>query len=379
MNKQKVIIGLIGLAMLIVVSVLVLHQSQGTNQVGQIKIGVTIPLSGKYAYIGDEIRDGMILAAEEINKQKKDYQIDLIIEDNKGEAKDAVNSVNKFINIDQAEIVISTFTHVTSAIKDLTANNNKILFYMATVSDFAKANKLTFRDYFDAADCGQAIAQVVADKGYKKVAFLSEISENGNQFKKGFKQEAEKLGIEIITEQEIPSDQTDLKTNLLKLKLSEVDALVTNNWRQEDVLMKQLKELNLMSVPSFHWAAPYLPVANTEEMKKLFEENQAISTWYGIAETTDKEKQIEFKVKYRLKYDKEATPDSAYAYDDIYIISQALEACQLDVQDKDCLAEKINQTKLSGVGGYLEFDGQGVSKREILLIQVKDGKWQEIN
>jgi branched-chain amino acid transport system substrate-binding protein len=378
MNKQKVFVGLIGLVLLIVVSALLLHQSKGTNQVNHIKIGVTMPLTGKYAYIGEEIRDGLILATEEINKQKKEYQLDLIIEDNKGEAKDAVNSVNKFINVDQAEIIFSTFTHITSAIKDLTANSNKLLFYMATVPDFAKANKLTFRDYFDAADCGQAIAQAVADKGYKKVAFLSEISENGKQFKNGFVQEAEKLGIKIISEQEIPAEQTDLKTNLLKLNLPEVDALVTDNWKQENILMKQLKELNLLSTPTFHWVAPYLPAANTEEIKKLYEENQAISAWYGITENTDKEKQIEFKVKYRLKYNKEATPDSAYAYDDIYVISQALEACQLNAQNKDCLAEKINSVKYQGAGGYLEFDGQGVSKREIMLIQVKDGKWQEI-
>jgi len=376
--KKKPILGLIGLIIIIGISIFLIHQGQSINNVKQIKIGVTLPLSGKYAYIGEEIRDGMNLAVEEINKEAQAYQIELIIEDNKGEAKEAVNSVNKFINIDQTEIIFSTFTHITSAVKDTVFANKKILFYISTVPDFAQENPYAFRDYCDAADAGPAVAQAVASHGYQKVALLSEKSEQAQRFKQFFTQEAKNLGIKILAVEEVSSDQTDLRTNLLKLKLSEADALVTNNWRQEHVLMKQLKELNLIEIPSFHWAAPYLPISNTEEMKKIYEENQAISTWYGIAETTDREKQIEFKVKYRLRFNKEATPDSAYSYDDIYVIAQALENCQLDLDNKDCIAQQIKQTKYQGVGGYLEFDDNGVSKREVLMIQVKDGQWQEI-
>jgi branched-chain amino acid transport system substrate-binding protein len=376
--KKNIIVGLIGLIIIIGVSIFMIHQGQSTSKIKQIKIGVTLPLSGKYAYIGEEIRDGMILATEEINNESKSHQIDLIIEDNKGEAKEAVNSVNKFINIDQTEIIFSTFTHITSAVKDSVFANEKILFYISTVPDFAQENPYAFRDYFDAADSGQAVAQVVSDQGHQKVALLSETSEQAKRFKDFFTKEAKKLGIKVISIEEVSSDQTDLRTNLLKLNLDQVDCLVTNNWRQEHVLMKQLKELNLIEIPSFHWAAPYLPIANTKEMKRLFEENQAISTWYGLAEMTDKEKQIEFKVKYRLKYDKEATPDSAYAYDDIYVINKALESCNLNLQDKDCISQELLKIKYNGVGGYLEFDENGVSKREVLMIQVKDGQWQEL-
>jgi len=380
MKKKHFLVLILAIIIVLSTTLLINHYSQSKAQPEIIKIGVTIPLSGKYAYIGQEIANGLQMAAEEINNQSKlnNNQIKLIIEDNKGETTEAINSVNKFINVDRVEIVISTFTHITSAIKELTKANNKILFYMSTTPVFAQESKYIFRDYFDAADSGRKIAEAVKAKGFQGVALLTEISEQGQIIEDSFKAAANELGLQIVVQEEVPADLTDLKTSLLKLNLPNADVLVTDNWRQEHILMTQLKELDLLGVPTFHIVAPYLPISNTPEMKAIYQENQAISTWYGMAEATDKEKQIEFKVKYKLKYDQEPTADAAYAYDDIYLIAQALKMCDFDAADKDCFSQAIVSSQLDGVGGHLEFDQDGVSKRYVPLIQVLDGKWQEI-
>jgi len=345
-----------------------------------IKIGATVALSGKYSYIGQQELNGLVMAAEEINNNSgiNGRKLQIIAEDNKGDATEGVNNVNKLINIDNTEIIFSAFTHITNAIKKSVFDNNKILFYASTIPDIAKENKYAFRDYFDSADQGKAIADAVNQQGYKKVAFLTEVSDPCSQSEKAFIEEASKLGINITAREEYQITETDLKTNILKLNLKNADALVACSWRHEHILMKQLKELNLINVPTFHWIAPFFPTSDTPEMRQLFEENGAISCWYGLSEVPDKQIQIDFTEKYRQKYNIQPTADAAYAYDDIYVLANALKACKGKIENKDCIAAQILSTKYDGVGGHLEFDANGVSKREVLLIRVVDGKWEEL-
>jgi len=343
-----------------------------------IKIGATLALSGKYAYIGQAELRGLEMAVDEINKKGgiEGKKLKLIVEDNKGDPTEAVKNVNKLINIDDVDIIFSAFTHITMAIRGIVFKNEKILFYHSTVADIAKENKHCFRDFFDAKDHGKAIADEVHKLGYKKVAFLTEISDQCKEFEDAFQEEASKLGMNIISREEYPVSSKDLKTNLLKLNLNKVDALIVCTWRHEHILMRQLKELGLIKVPTFHWVGPYLPVANTPEMRKLYEENGAISSWYGFSETGNKESQQEFIRKYKEKYGEDPLPDSAYAYDDIYIIKNALEGCEEDINNKDCIAERILKTKYEGVGGKIEFDKNGSAIREVTFIKVKEGKWE---
>ncbi|MCK4553367.1 ABC transporter substrate-binding protein, partial [Candidatus Parcubacteria bacterium] len=64
-----------------------------------IKIGAPLSLTGKLASFGEDLRDGINMAISEVNRQEK-IQIEIIYEDTQSEATQAVNSVKKFIEID---------------------------------------------------------------------------------------------------------------------------------------------------------------------------------------------------------------------------------------------------------------------------------------
>jgi len=366
------------LALVVIIIALIVFLPRAPKET--IKIGGTLALTGKYAYIGQQELNGLLMAADEINSKGgiNGQKLEIIYEDNKGDATEAVTNVNKLLNIDEVEIVFSAFTHVTNAIKKVVFDNKKILFYASTVPDIAKENNYTFRDYWDARDSGKAIADEINQKGYKKVAFLTEISDQCMQSEQAFLAKASEFGINITTREQYQITETDLKTNLLKLNLNNIDALVACSWRHEFILMKQLKELNLIGIPTFHIVAPFLPVSDTSEMRQLYEENGAISSWYGISEVPDKEIQIKFIEKYKQKYNIQPTADAAYAYDDIYVIANALKACKGEIENKDCVSNEISSTKYDGVGGHLEFDANRASKRTVLLIKVVNGKWEEL-
>ena len=380
-QTTKWIIGAVIVIALIVVGYSIKGQSEPISA-EPIKIGTTLALSGKFAYLGEAQVNGLRMAVEEINSDGgiRGKQLELIAEDNQGDAKQAVSNVSKLLNIDNADIILSAFTHITNAVKDVVEQKNKVMIYTSTVGDIAESSPLFFRDYYDAADNGRALAKLVRNSGYKNVSFLTEVSDQCLQLENAFKEESGKYGINVIRKESFNSTEKDLKTPLIKIKESNPEAIVVCAWRHEYILMKQLKELGMIETQTFHWVAPFLPVADTEDMRSLFEENNAVSTWYWFAEVDYNDKQREFFEKYQERYGVKPTGESVYAYDDIYILADALTKCdkKKQVRDSGCIAEELLKTDYNGVAGRLTFTEKGVSNRDITAITVKNGLWTEV-
>ncbi len=347
-----------------------------------IKIGATLALSGKFSYLGEAQLNGIGMAVEEINSRGgiNGKELEFIAEDNQGKAKNAASNVSKLLNVDGVDVVLSAFTHITNAVKDIVARSGKVMIYTSTVKDIAESNPLFFRDYYDAEDNGRALAGLVGNSGYKKVAFLTEFSDQCLRLESAFNKEAEKYGVTVIKKESFNAKEKDLRTSLIKVKESHPEAIVVCAWRQEPILMKQLKELGMIGIQTFHWVAPFLPVADTKDMRNLFEENKAISTWYWSAESDYNKNQKEFAEKYREQYGVKPNGEAVYAYDDIYVLANALRECdeKKQVKDSSCIAKELLKTDYAGVAGRLTFNKQGVSNRSVKAITVKNGSWTEV-
>ena len=379
MNK-KILFGILSVLVLLVLVFSFTNTGLITlknNQNKEIKIGATLSLTGKLSNVGNAEKNGMLLAQKEINQNGgiKGKKLNIVFEDNKGDPKKAINNVNKLLNIDNTEIIISAFTHITQSIKTITKNNNKMLFYISTLPDIAKEDKYIFRDYVSMKDMGEKAAEYIKNKQYEKIGFITENSDQCNMYKKEFiKNINKKIEIEIFN-----TEQKDIRTNLLKLDLKNKDVLVTCTWRDSDILMKQLKELNLINKPTVQLMAPHLKSNDTKEMRKLYEENNTISTWYGFVQDTNNKKQKEFIEKYKKEFGEKPISDASYAYDDIKILSEALRNCDANPKNKECIRNYLINLEYDGAGGKLKFNEFGSSKREVLLIKVENGEWKEIS
>jgi len=382
MNTKKNIF-IIGFIVVIAVSAAVYINStkskSNKTQKEPVKIGATLALSGSLAYFGQAEANGFQMAVDEINSQGgvNGRNIDLIIEDNAGETKQAITTVNKFLQTDSVDIVISAFTHITEAVKEVVAPESKLMLYVSTYRGIAEENPLFFRDYFDAFDSGVVIARSVQQQGYTKIGFLGEISTLCNEFEKGFTNKETEYGIKIIAKENYPKEEKDLKTHLLKLKSANPEAIVMCTWRHEPIVMKQLEELDMINTQTFHLAAPYLPSSDTAETRALYENNNTVSSWYGFVEQNTTVQQDDFVRRYQNQFGDKPNSDAMYAYDDTYVLKQALERCDNEnrIQDSTCLSEKLLQTDFNGVAGRLLFNEFGVSNRDVLLIKVIDGSW----
>lgn len=347
-----------------------------------IKLGATLPLSGKLAFLGTQERDAFLMAVQDINKEGgvSGRKIEIIVEDNQGEAKSAVTGVNKLLNVDNVDVILSAFTHITQAIKDLVARKEKLLIYASSNNSIAESNTRFFKDYISAEESGAIIARAVGLSGRKKAYLLRELSDACIDFHRSFRSVAKENGISIVGTEEYNPGELDFRTILLKLKSSNPDSIVCCTWRDAHIIMKQMDEMGMLDIPTFHIVAPFLPEADTPAVRALYEKNDAISTWYGFVETSRDPIQLEFMKDFKARYGYLPRADAGFAYDDIRILAKALNTCVSEnAVDQNCLTKALLQTEHVGVSGKLKFNRSGLSLRETLLMKVENGQWKELS
>ena len=347
-----------------------------------IKLGASLALSGKLAALGQANQRGLQMAIEELNSRGgvAGRRLLLVAENNEGEARVAVTGIMKLLNQDKVDLIYSVFTAITQAIKEQVVRAGKVMIYQASSPEISLAGDLIFRDYGDTKLSGELVAELLHQRKYDRVSTLFENGEFCKLVQDSYTDKANKLEIRSLSDQEFNPGESDFRPMLMRMKARAAQALVLCTWRDTQVVAKQLKELNMLGIPTFHFHAPFLPVSNTPEIKSILEENGAISTWYGFLESSATDLQKEFMRKYEALYgEKPILPEAVFAYDDVFVLAKALEGCLTQNSvDQGCVAKNLRSKTFDGVSGQITFNAERRSTRRVLAITVKEGAWREL-
>ena len=124
MNKTtNWIVGIIIIAVVIWFGFLNKADDQIPSEKETIKIGVSIPLSGDVAFLGEGVRDAMLLAKENLGYTKYNYEI--IFEDDQFNSTNTLTAVNKLISIDKVSVISSLGSNLGNVVSPI-AEENKI-------------------------------------------------------------------------------------------------------------------------------------------------------------------------------------------------------------------------------------------------------------
>jgi ABC-type branched-subunit amino acid transport system substrate-binding protein len=99
--------------LLIAISVIALVFMLTKKEKDSICIGVDLPLTGAYAYWGNEFKSGADIFCE------KHPELNVVFEDNMGETKNAASVANKLINIDKVDALVSLFAPFSFPLRDI--------------------------------------------------------------------------------------------------------------------------------------------------------------------------------------------------------------------------------------------------------------------
>ncbi|WP_029008791.1 ABC transporter substrate-binding protein [Azospirillum halopraeferens] len=234
-------------------AVIALLQAGAAQAQDTIRIGVTQPLTGAVAASGTYITNGARIAEAMINERGGvlGKSIELVIEDNKSNPKEAVTTAEKLILRDKVPVLIGAWSSTfTLAIMP------KLMEYkVPMVVETSSSGKITTAGnpwVFRIAPTSAMEAKAFADKldrfdpPITKVDFLSVNNDFGLGATQAFRKELEARGIKAGVVETMTPEATDLSAQLTRIRQSGGDTvIVTSGVEQITLAVKQAAEQGL--------------------------------------------------------------------------------------------------------------------------------------
>jgi ABC-type branched-subunit amino acid transport system substrate-binding protein len=144
----------------------------------EIKIGAVMDITGALSGIGSQIRDGVVLAVKQINDAGgiNGKKVTLIVEDGQTDATAGFEAVKKLVEVNGCKVIIGPMISGATKAAGEYALQKKVLLISpsATSPEIATQpyRQFVFRTVPSDTLQGAAMAQLVTEGGYKKVALL---------------------------------------------------------------------------------------------------------------------------------------------------------------------------------------------------------------
>lgn len=277
------------------------------------KVGVILPLSGDLASIGENSKNGALLAYQSLDKNQKE-KLKLIFEDDRFDPKSTVAAFNKLTNIDRADLIICATSGPCSAIASL-AEQSKIPLIAVASNPKIQANKnFVVRLEIAPSEEAKSLLNYLKDKDFNRIASIiatqDGILAGYTELKKDFN----------FSDKEVYSERVDPTLNDFKTSLTKILA------RDPDVIFvgllpgragdfgRQAKELGYMG--------KFIGFNFLEGEETLVSAKGSLD---GIIYTSAKESQNWFSQLYEITYKKSKGSGSAHLFDAINLINLALE------------------------------------------------------
>ncbi len=345
-----------------------------------IKIGGNLEMTGGSASYGKSAQNGIKLAIDAANANGGvlGKKIEFVVADNKSEAAEATNAMQKLIAQDKVIAVIGPNLSSASIAATSINTSAKVLAITpmgtnpnVTVDKDGKTKDFMFRACFIDPFQGTVMATFAKDKvNAKNVAILVD---NSSDYAKGlaqfFKEAFTKGGGKIVAEESYLQKDTDFKATLTKIKASNPDMIYVPGYYQEvGMIVKQAREmgLNVPMAGGDGWDSAKLP----EIAGKAALNNTYFSSLYSPDDDSKLNK--DFVAAYQKAYNEKPDVFAALAYDSALLVINAIKSANaLDtVKIKDAMAKTAG---FSGVSGNVTFNEQHNPVKSAVIIEYKDG------
>ena len=345
-----------------------------------IKIGGNLEMTGGSASYGKSAQNGIKLAIDAANANGGvlGKKIEFVVADNKSEAAEATNAMQKLIAQDKVIAVIGPNLSSASIAATSINTSAKVLAITpmgtnpnVTVDKDGKTKDFMFRACFIDPFQGTVMATFAKDKvNAKNVAILVD---NSSDYAKGlaqfFKEAFTKGGGKIVAEESYLQKDTDFKATLTKIKSSNPDMIYVPGYYQEvGMIVKQAREmgLNVPMAGGDGWDSAKLP----EIAGKAALNNTYFSSLYSPDDDSKLNK--DFVAAYQKAYNEKPDVFAALAYDSALLVINAIKSANaLDtVKIKDAMAKTAG---FSGVSGNVTFNEQHNPVKSAVIIEYKDG------
>jgi len=357
----------------IIVGILLIQKPTPEKQV--VKIGAILPLTGRFAFMGEPLKKAMDLAVKQINSQDGGIagkRAEILYADSQGDPKMGVSAAQKLIDVNNVKIITTFLTGVSEAVKPVTEEKRILLIAQTVSPTITKDAKYTIRMHYSFVKEGQLLSEHLLTVGQQPIGFIrSKDPSTSFEVEKIIIPRLREKGFTQIIDETFDVGNKDFKPHVLKMKTEGVKQIGLLGYGNDMLnLLKELKAAGLFSNVRICGNLGFveLPAETPNELSK---EVVFTAPPYLIeSQKTDAVKR--FEEAYRAAYQAETISYSAYyAYDVLYLLKKAIEAARSDEVEE--LRRILSNESFELMTGIYKFSEDGDAHPPAVLATFKDG------
>lgn len=347
-----------------------------------IKLAVIVELSGAGATAGTNFKNGVELAAREINASGgiMGKKIELSVSDTTSNPGVALGLTKKAIDQDvfaifgpvfSGSIIVSMKESEKAGIPNWTGGE------AAAITQ--QGNPYVFRTSFTQATAMPKVARYISQQAkHKSLAVIYVNNDFGKGGLDSIKKALADTDTKILAEISTDSGQVDFSSAVLKAKQSNAEAIFA--YTNEDESARLLRELRKQG-----WTKPVIGETTLTGQKVIELAGDAANgaiAHVGLTVDAPVPAIRAFRAKYEKEFRSVSDHNGMKGYSGVYAMQAAIE--KAGKVDRKAVAQamkglKVNTGKYPGALMYTEFDDKGDLDRMSFMVQVRNGKQEVID
>jgi branched-chain amino acid transport system substrate-binding protein len=352
-----------------------------------VRIGVIQPLSGPVAASGSYVRMGAEIARDWINARGGvlSRRVELVIEDNKSDPKEAASAAEKLIVRDKVPAIMGAWgsSMTLAAMPKLEEYGVPMVVETSSAASITKrGNPWVFRISPPSEMEALGLQPYVAKLGVKRADFLAVNTDWGRGAITAFGEMLKKQGVAVGVAEFMDQAATDMNAQITKIKALPGDTLfLTTSVEQITLVLKQAQEQRLQRkiVTTGGSSSPNQLVKQAGAAAEGTYHILFFMPWFPEAMPAGKLARAFVDEWTKRGHPFEGLTEGFRGHDGIATIAEAVRLAGKD--EAKAIREALWKVSITGLNGPIRFekDGpagkeSGQSKPSIFIVQIKDGK-----
>ena len=350
-----------------------------------LKVGLIQPLSGPIAAAGSYITNGAKIALDRVNAKGgvKGRKLELIIEDNKSDPAETRNAAEKLIVRDKVPVLIGAWgSSMTLAMMPLAAQHGVGILVETSSSvkitdPKTPGSKVVSRISPTSELEALGVESLLPQLGIKKAGYIAVNTDWGRGAVVAFGDVLKKQGATVDLVEYVGQADTDFYSQLTKFKAAGVDSvIITDDAPKAAKMLQQMKELGLnvkvLITGGSAWPDSMVQLGGAPAVEGAMFIN--FYNPYDYAMAGDPEASRAYVEEWKKRgFPWIGVVEGMRGFDAVNVVAKALETVGDPTPAK--VLDAVRHVEMKGLYGLIKFDKNGQSYSNIILTQVKNGKY----
>lgn len=354
------------------------------------KIGAIFSVTGAASFLGEPEKNTVIMLQEQINKAGgiNGNPIEVIIEDSKSDETHAVLAAKKLLEKDNVLAIIGPSTTGESMALVPIMNNAKTPMIScaagAGITQPVEERYWIFKSPQYDYSAVEAIYIYMKKHSMTKAGILTISTGFGDSGKKALQDMATKYGITIVADERYGPKDSDMTTQLAKIKASGAQAVINWSVGPGQVIVTKNWHALKMNIPLFQshgWGSKKNIELAGKAAEGVIAPLSRIVVWDKLQDKHPQKALLKkYTNDYEAKFKSEPGAFGGYAYDSFMMVVEALKKVGPDKKKiRDYIETNIkNWPGTAGIFNMSPKDHCGLDKDAFEMVTVKNGDWEII-